>query len=296
MSRKNLYEIIKEKQMTPTQAFMRIRYQFDHVCHDVHPNGYAHCRSMNVKDFICEHIFQYMPIAEARINLNDLLLDLGIALSGQKESFDDVFVFIELIWCAVDSTPDDLLRWTREYSGSPDIYSAIEHTIKITLDKLGYKEARIKEGRIVVAKNYKADQAAMLTNEEQATWDLMQYNHYSNNGNLSSKQSILKRLGDYLEPDLQTRKDCDDAYLCQTANMVSELLNNYHIRHNNKDGNKKKGFVISMSDEELETWYDRTYNAIVAYIIEKEASDTARRMKAHRKQEEVNRQNNQKSK
>ena len=45
------------------------------------------------------------------------------------------------------------------------------------------------------------------------------------------------------------------------------LLNNLNLRHNNLEGVNKKDYLISMNDNELEKWYDRTYDMILGIII-----------------------------
>ena len=48
------------------------------------------------------------------------------------------------------------------------------------------------------------------------------------------------------------------------------MLNNVHIRHNNKSGKNKKEFVANMSDEDLENWYDETYQLLLFCVLIKD--------------------------
>ena len=48
---------------------------------------------------------------------------------------------------------------------------------------------------------------------------------------------------------------------------VGFMLNNFHVRHNNKNGAKAQDYIVSLNDTQLEEWYDKLYNAILAVII-----------------------------
>lgn len=50
------------------------------------------------------------------------------------------------------------------------------------------------------------------------------------------------------------------------ANDVGNLYNNLHIRHDNFGGNPNNN-IIDMSDEELEKWYDITYDTTLTALM-----------------------------
>lgn len=262
MSRKNLYELISSNQTTPTKAFARLRYCFDHVEYSI----LTDFSSVTMSEFIEKYVFPNMPVSKKYIDLHDFMEDIGLGnLDGQKE-FDDVFLFIEFILYAIEYTPSNTRMYTT-MAGGEDIYAEITRKISIVLDETSHKIEKINGFNIVVPKNYAVDQAATLASEDIA-WKLYEYNHFSNNGKLDSKKTILKNIADYIEPILQNKKGN------QAAVLVSEMLNNLNIRHNNLSGNKKKAFVAKMNDETLEQWYDKTYNAIVYLLISEEWKKT----------------------
>lgn len=262
MSRKNLYELITNKKTTSTKAFARLRYCFDHVEYSI----LTDFSSVTMAEFIEKYAFPNMPISKKFIDLRDFMEDIGLRnLDGQKE-FDEVFLFIEFILYAIEYTPNNARMYTT-MAGEKDIYAEIIQKINTVLDETNHKIKKINGFNIVVPKNYAIDQAAMLTTEDIA-WKLYEYNHFSNNGKLDSKKAILKNIADYIEPILQKKKGN------QAVILVSDMLNNLNIRHNNLDGNKKKDFVTKMNEETLELWYDKTYNAIVYLLISEEWKKT----------------------
>lgn len=258
MSRKNLYDIIATNKMTPTEAFARIRYYFDHKKYRI----FGDFEITTMKYFISEYIFPCMLISQKYIDLNDFLRDIGLHDIGDKKTFDDVFLFIEFIFLAIDSTPKNMAFRTTLVDGG-NIYDDILIKMQVVLDETNHEIREVNGHKIVLPKNYVVDQAAMLVSDTVA-YNLYEYNHFSNNGNLEVKRTILKNIADYIEPILQKKKGN------QAAILVSDMLNNLNIRHNNLEGTKKKSFIIGMSDELLEQWYDKTYSAIVYLLISNE--------------------------
>lgn len=286
MDKKHIFELIKTKQSTPTEAFSRIRYRYDHEEHKVKvsTNPYDDTMaSITVANFVRKIVFPFFPIPTAHINLDDFIHDLGIHIDG-PQTLDGLFTFIEFIWYAIDATPPEFLNRTIVQYGSSNIYTSIEKAISLTLTQFGHKEVKTTEGRIVVKQNYKAEQAAKsITNAEYIDL-LFKYGHFSNIGNNTTKQAILKQLADYVEPILQKRNKHQDECWTKTAEVVSDLFNNFHIRHNNKEGCHKHEYVTSMDDAQLESWYDKTYNMLLQLLIEWDNREIPKEMKETRKQ------------
>lgn len=97
----------------------------------------------------------------------------------------------------------------------------------------------------------------------------MEYNHYGLKGNLSKKRSILVSLGAYIEPILRNKSLLNAGYKELESN-VGFLLNKFHIRHNNKEGKTAQEYIVNITDEQLENWYDKTYDMIIQVIITNE--------------------------
>ena len=79
---------------------------------------------------------------------------------------------------------------------------------------------------------------------------------------LDSKKDIIKRLADYLEPERALLKQLNSSL----EDQIFYNLNNIHLRHNNQKGENKKEYVANMSEEELLSWYDKTYCLILTAI------------------------------
>ena len=87
---------------------------------------------------------------------------------------------------------------------------------------------------------------------------------------LKSKREILQRLAPQVEA---LRKQFGQTTYKSLMEDTHYLLNSFHIRHNNKDGQHKIDAICNMKDEELEQWYDVTYNNILSVFIIKDYLD-----------------------
>ncbi len=104
------------------------------------------------------------------------------------------------------------------------------------------------------------------------SYKLISYNHHSMKGNLQEKKNIILRLADLLEPK---RKDLDKADKT-LSNDLFYLFNNLNLRHNNIDSASKgkyKQAIAEMDQEQLETWYDETYQMCLLAFMSLEQAD-----------------------
>lgn len=54
---------------------------------------------------------------------------------------------------------------------------------------------------------------------------------------------------------------------------IGFMLNNIHIRHNNKSGKSKKDYVSKMRKDTMEKWYDETYQMLLlAFLLNEQPS------------------------
>ena len=90
------------------------------------------------------------------------------------------------------------------------------------------------------------------------SYKVIEYNHHSMKRDLATKQATLKLLADQLEAKRKELNNLNSSF----SSDLFYLLNNMNIRHNNidPDSTNYKKWVADMSEQELEEWYDRTYD------------------------------------
>ena len=117
---------------------------------------------------------------------------------------------------------------------------------------------------IFVEKNQAAISVSEIVPKE-ISYKVISYNHHTYKGDLESKREILVKLAYVLEPKESALASIDN----QFKSDLFYLLNTLGLRHNNLDpeGKQYKAFVANMTKEELEHWYDETYQmCLLAFL------------------------------
>lgn len=165
----------------------------------------------------------------------------------------------ELILNVIDYTDG----MTRNYSKSEKMLQLIDN-VNFILDKSGYiAKYNKKENRImVVCKNADTFEAINSTSDKDIQYLLLQYIDLRTTNDVITKKAILTDFGQYLEPKRDDLSEINK----DLADTIFFGLNNFHLRHNNKEGKDKKEYIINMEKEDLIKWYDRLYSLILIAI------------------------------
>ena len=256
MSRKNLYQLFEERELTPEYAF-NLLYDF-FVNRKVKISNSEH---ISMYDFTSRFLFKNTPKSIEYRNFDDFMNSRNLNPKNKiNYNLDDVFLLIEVIYY--------LGRYTDELALTiPEIakfYEDIDGKIKYILDKTNHQIiVNNKNNSIVVPINYATDQAVMLVmnKNEDIAYEFYKYKHFSNFGKLEEKRKILTTIANYYDKKL-------------SGTTAGNLVNNFNIRHNNKEGINKNDYIQNMCGEELEKWYDRIFNELIYFVIEKEHKKT----------------------
>lgn len=142
--------------------------------------------------------------------------------------------------------------------------------INQVVEKIGYMQANEDGYAIFVEKSPAA--IAVAESElipDNLSYRLISYNHYSMKGNLEGKKAVLLQLALILEA---RRSDLEKADKTLETNLFY-IFNNLNIRHNNINPDLKgkyKSYVAQMSCDELERWYDETYQMCLLAFLQLE--------------------------
>lgn len=185
----------------------------------------------------------------------------ALDLRDKSALLDDLFLLSELL---IALLPEKHIKKKEDlYQQAITIYE----NIFSFLEKLNYELKEIDGGRkIIVEKNSATTQAVEIVTDNSAAIALIEYNHYALKGDLEEKRRILTALGSYIEPILRSRVLQNAGYK-QLESDVGFMLNNFHVRHNNKEGAKAQDYIVGLNNKQLEEWYDHIYNAILSVII-----------------------------
>jgi hypothetical protein len=117
------------------------------------------------------------------------------------------------------------------------------------MDEYNYKMIRKNEISIFVENKPESFAVAEIVNDE-LSYPILEYNHYSLKGNLTRKKEILLAMANDIEPD---RKKLNSLQLKYIDNLFN--LFNKFIRHNSKNNQ----YIENLNNNELEAIYDDIY-------------------------------------
>lgn len=154
---------------------------------------------------------------------------------------------------------------------SLDTIFLIQH-IQMVANAIGYR--RVTENGLTVFVEKDAVVTAVAGSElipDELSYRLITYDHYSMCGDLEKKKAIIVRLASILEGK--------QAKLNQVNPTLKKdlfyIFNNFNVRHNNCDPQSKdyKPAIADMDKNELEKWYDETYQMCLLAFMELEQAD-----------------------
>lgn len=136
------------------------------------------------------------------------------------------------------------------------------------IERIGYMQA-IEDGYTIFVEKSPAAIAVAESEliPENLSYKLISYNHYAMKGNIEEKKAVLLQLALILEA---RRNDLEKADRTLETNLFY-IFNNLNIRHNNINPDLKgkyKAYVARMSNDDLERWYDETYQmCLLAFLL-----------------------------
>lgn len=146
-----------------------------------------------------------------------------------------------------------------------DEYIYLQENVIGLIDDLGYEGRAFEDEEkvILVEKNAAMTAVAEIVDPKTA-YAVIEYNHHLLKGDVAEKQRILKLLADKFEPIRGDLKRINK----ELESNTGYLLNKMNIRHNNVEGKNAIEYVKNLSDEELEEWYDETYQMLLLCFLE----------------------------
>lgn len=158
----------------------------------------------------------------------------------------------------------------RFFFGGINKHFYMQHINRV-IEAIGYMQSS-EDGLVIFVPK---DSVAIAVSEleripENISYKIIAYNHHSMD--IERKKQTLLLLANLLEPHEKKLNQIDSPL----KKDLFYALNNFNIRHNNVDpadkGNYKK-VVAEMSQEELERWYDKTYQMCLMAFMRLDHAD-----------------------
>ena len=129
-----------------------------------------------------------------------------------------------------------------------------------TLEKhMGLSRREYKDRVVLYPKNATLEKVLNTITEDDIQWELIRYER--SGLTLSQKKKSLAFLATNL--NIQQDKNEKDIQLNELLKKSSNILNNLHIRHNNKSGKSKNEYIQRISNTEQEQLCDMLFEMIL---------------------------------
>lgn len=277
MSRKTFSQVLSEAAINIPMEYSRLVVLF---CKKDYYNSSRN--QVSLRD-LCAENFYYMPFRGTCISLSDFDTTHGMKFStdanylrqmAPDSALDYLVSFCEYsynlaFYCQSFSTPILAQNALLPMKNAMQLY--VEQ-VDAVIEKIGYMPNLNKHGITdFIPKDQIAISVAELVDPE-LSYRVIEYNHHSMKGDLERKRSTILVLSDKLEAQQKKLKQIN-------ASLETDLfflLNNINLRHNNTDpagGKKYHSAIAEMGKEELESWYDETYQMCLLAFLELENID-----------------------
>lgn len=262
MERRNFAQVLKDAKVDIIREYYRLYTMFNYK----KEGAYYTFRDVCISNFEC------LPFKGTCISLNDFDEYYGFVFETYPDNLDINYLvdFCEYAY--------NLAMYNGSCPFNDSGYSANDIIIQINkiIELIGYKEAKQDGFTIFVPKS----QPAIVVSEmlpPNLSYKVIEYNHHSMKGDLARKQATLKSLADQLEAKKKELISLNKSL----ADDLFYLLNNMNIRHNNVDQESKsyKKGVADMPKDELEEWYDRTYDICLYAFMTLDQADRNAKVK-----------------
>ena len=208
---------------------------------------------------------------------------LKFCLSQADNELEKLFIFAELLndMLSIINPSHPFLR--------NDVY-AVRENINRVLDLSNHEFLTLENGdKIIVEKNVYASEVSQIVSETsiQDAIKVLEYNHFSNKGNIQRKKEILIASANYLEPfrrELNNSEELKDILKVNNQKVIAfeklfEMYNNFGLRHNNSNQ-----YHLDLADDELEQWYDDIYTSTLFVILSMDESRILSKLKTLREE------------
>ena len=267
MIRRNIFQILSEQKDISTE-FTHLDNFFKN--RKVVRKGIG--KEYSLKEFVELFCFDTWASNGYCVNLDELLARVKYphtiltAFCDEEDAVRDFLAAIETIynlWYVAES-----FLSLEDTEGRPwDIlptFEMLKEMMNSQLTSINHKAVySADKAQVIVVENDPAITAVVEVVDPHLVAPILQYNHHLLHGQLNEKKRILLTLGS----DLEARRSDLKAANSTLESDIFFILNSFDIRHNNREGSKKKDYIVNMSLPDLEYWYDNLFQMfLLAYL------------------------------
>lgn len=146
------------------------------------------------------------------------------------------------------------------------IINNISSIIHNLLSQFNKKFKQTDEKIIIIENNNIVTEVIKDINDKEYALALLQYQNVTIKDNVVEKEKLLTIISKNILPFIDKYREKqykNNQEFYKIADDLSCMLNNFHIRHNNKDGKDEKPFIHTLSNNKKIEYLDTIYNLIL---------------------------------
>jgi len=252
--RKNIFELMRGNKIDLFEEYYRLYRLFQKTRFE---------DESSIMSFIQNYYFLQWEHRKRYISIRDLLTSLELTddeMDREDITNEKLLLYCEIIYNLINLMENNTLS----NIGLQNI-KVLENNVLDLLEDMNYEIKRNTKKQFVIIEKDNLSTAIAEKFPDIAD-KVIEYRRFILKGNIKAKKEILLELSNKIEPLRNKFKNTSYKDIIEDINM---LLNNLNIRHNNIEGKHRKEHTAKMSNEELEKWYDKTYDMILgAFILE----------------------------
>lgn len=175
----------------------------------------------------------------------------------------NVFLYLEFINNVIYFSED---VWNKcHHLTKNKVYDIFTIIINL-LSKFNKKMEKVDNRLIIVEQNNTVTEVIKDIKDEDYALALLQYQNVIIKDNVVEKEKLLTIISKNILPLIDKYRDNqykNNKEFYKIADDLSCMLNNFHIRHNNKDGKDEKPFIHTLNNNKKIKYFDAIYNLII---------------------------------
>lgn len=241
----------------------------------------------SLKDY-CATFFVRLPFRGTCVSLDDFDDFYGYSFEKNPSSFDIEYLvsFCEYSYNLAIYNQDAIYGGGIVGMGDP-MQFYVQQVLTV-IEAIGYMPNNQNGITDFVPKDQAAISVAEII-DANLSYRVIEYNHHSMKGDLERKRAVLLVLADKLEPQRANLRQINTSL----ESDLFYLFNKVNIRHNNADQRSKTyyiPYVANMNKDDIEQWYDDTYQMCLLAFLE--LDNLERKVRVKRLKKDIQAKNN----
>ncbi len=263
MARKNIFQLVEENYDIKSEVAK---------IYDLYKNGgyfTSQYRSYTLSDLVEVYLLEEWKYRDTCIDVDEYLERVDADVSDEDDITEERIInFLEVVENFIKLYFDNAeeLYNQDEIEYYADFTDTFENLIKTLEKRMGLTTREYKDRIIIYPKNAPLEKVVDICDDEDVQWELIRY--VREELSLSEKRKSLAYLATnlYIEED----KNEKDEKIKKLVNKANNILNNLHIRHNNKTGKWENKALEGISEKDAISLCDMVYNEMLTIVLMRE--------------------------